>query len=196
MILVLGGARSGKSRYAVERARQAGDRVLFCATAEARDDDMRERIRRHRTTRPPGWGLVEEPSSPAAALAREESDAWDVVIVDCVTLLVSNLLLEDGDGPVEGGTVPAGDRIHAEVEDRIHAEVDRLVVLLDQQPWVSVVVSNEVGAGVVPGNRLARTFRDVLGAVNQRIAGSADEIVMMVAGIPVAIDAGEGGPGA
>lgn len=189
MILVLGGARSGKSRYAVERAREAGDRVLFCATAEPRDDDMRERIRRHRADRPIGWKLVEEPVSPAAALSREAPVSWDAVIVDCVTLLVSNLLLRDGVRCRPGGAV-------AGIEERIEAEIDGLAGVLAGGSWVAVVVSNEVGTGVVPASPLARRFRDALGTANQRLAGHADEVVLMVAGIPVSIGAGEGTPGA
>lgn len=162
LTLVLGGARSGKSRYAENLARGAGIPVVFIATAEAGDEEMGIKIARHRLERPLDWVTVEEPLAVGQAVARF-SGAF--VIVDCLTLWASNVLLAGGDTA---------------------AAVDSLLVGLAAAGRV-VVVSNEVGSGVVPEYRLGREYRDLLGEVNARVAAMAANVVLMVAGLPLTL---------
>ena len=170
LVLILGGARSGKSRFAQETAARISDRVLFVATAEPGDEEIRARIKRHRRERPPAWRVLEAPREVGRRLA-ERLDGVDVVILDCLTLLVANVLLSGRAGAF------------AAVRDEIGAFLD----VVRRYPIVSLVVSNEVGAGIVPENRLARRYRDALGMANQLLAQEADEVYFMVAGIPVCV---------
>ncbi len=172
-LFILGGARSGKSRYAV--ANHAGDRrVTFLATAQAGDGDMAARIARHRAERPRHWATVEEPRRLAARLA-EIAGGTDAVIVDCLTLWVANrLFAHDGD-------------------DAILAEADALAALIARRPCAFTVVSNEVGEGVHPETADGLRFRDLLGFVNQRIAAACDRVVLMVAGLPLTVKSSEPG---
>jgi adenosylcobinamide kinase/adenosylcobinamide-phosphate guanylyltransferase len=168
IVLVLGGVRSGKSRYAQELAAR-GERVAFLATAEARDDDMRQRIERHRDDRPSAWTTVEEP------LALEESllacrGKFDTILIDCLTVWTANLMEREGQDC-----------------DRIFAHADRLAQVLCGMSCRVVMVSNEVGSGIVPDNEMARFYRDVLGGINQRIAAAADQVILLVAGCPLVI---------
>jgi len=162
-VLIGGGARSGKSSFALERARALGARRVFLATAEPFDDEMGERIAAHRTTRGADFTTVEEPLEVPRVLAQRQ-DA-DVVVVDCLTLWISNLLLR-GDAPVA-----------------ILAHVDELVTTLARVPFHTVLVTNEVGMGVVPDNALARSFRDLTGSAHQRLARVADEVHVAVLGL-------------
>jgi adenosylcobinamide kinase/adenosylcobinamide-phosphate guanylyltransferase len=162
-IFLLGGARSGKSAMAARLAGESGAPVVFIATAEPRDDEMAARIQRHRLDRPAGWQTIEAPLDVAAAVT--STSAGDFLVVDCLTLWVSNLL-EQGRSALEIGAAAA--LVAREMADR-----------------QGVVVSNEVGLGIVPANELARVFRDVLGAVNVTFAASADRAVLMVAGLTV-----------
>ena len=166
--LVLGGARSGKSRYAVEQAGQSGHRVAFLATARALDGDMAARIARHQAERPACWTTLEEPWD-LVATCRRAAPAHDLILVDCATVWVGNLM-ERGDNDA---AVLAG----ADALARLQRE--RVVSLL--------VVSNEVGEGVHPSTALGRRFRDLLGSVNQRLAAAADRVTLMVAGLPVTV---------
>lgn len=167
LVLILGGARSGKSAYAESLAAESS-KVVYFATAEPGDAEMTERIERHRERRPPGWKTVVTPLGLPKAL-RDEARGADVAIVDCLTLYVSNLM---GAGFKE-------EEVLREIEDLIGAcrEVSADVVL----------VSNEVGLGIVPANGLARAFRDVLGRCNRVLAEEADEVSLMVAGIPLKV---------
>lgn len=175
MILLLGGARSGKSATAVRLAADAGVLVTFIATALAGDDEMADRIRRHRESRPVAWKTVEAPLDLVGAIRSAANG--DFLVVDCLTLWVSNLLGQ--------GAQPA----------EIDAAADEIVQRLHGRR--SVVVTNEVGLGIVPVNELARSFRDVLGSVNARFAASADRALFMVAGRAIDLAAVEGvtGPG-
>jgi adenosylcobinamide kinase/adenosylcobinamide-phosphate guanylyltransferase len=170
--LVLGGVRSGKSRYAQQLGEQV-ERVLFVATAPASgsDDEMRAKIERHRADRPAGWATVEEPLELARVLT-EQGAEYDLAIVDCLTLFVANLL-------------------HAENEEQNDAILDRqttaLCAALAAAPCDVVLVSNEVGSGVVPAYALGRRFRDALGELNQRVAEAADDVLLLVAGLPLAL---------
>jgi len=169
---VLGGARSGKSRYAQLRAAEAAGprgKVAFIATAEARDGEMRERIRRHRLDRPPGWTTLEAPLRAGEALAQVGPEAG-AILVDCLTLLVSNLMLA---WPDAGGAEPA-----------VMEEVERLLAAARAAGAPVILVSNEVGQGVVPESGLGRAFRDIAGRAHQRVAMEADEVVFLTAGIP------------
>jgi adenosyl cobinamide kinase/adenosyl cobinamide phosphate guanylyltransferase len=162
LTLLIGGARSGKSRLAVRLAASWGGPVAVVATAEASDEEMAERIRRHRAERPPDWETVEEPLDLEGALASVPEESG--VLLDCLTLWVSNLL--------ERG---ASD---AEIEDRAR-ESARIAA---KRPSGTVAVTNEVGCGVVPDNPLARRFSDLLGRVNAIWAEDADRSVLVVAG--------------
>lgn len=168
LILVLGGARSGKSRWA-ERLAGSFRRVVYLATGEAKDEEMAARIARHRAARPAHWRTVEEPLDPAAALERAVAEApADAVILDCVTMLLSNHLMA-GEG----------------FEERAEAALLRLVHLARERGICLIAVSNEVGMGVVPASPAGRLFRDAQGRINQRLAREADEVWACLAGIAV-----------
>jgi len=170
MVLILGGARSGKSSYAQQMAADRGGRVLFCATAQPLDEEMRERIQAHRRSRPPGWDTLEVKDNLAAALA-DEAGRYDTVIVDCITLLTANCMGKAID--------------YAAAEKSVDAEVDNLIGLIQRSRCSFILVSNEVGSGIVPDNALARQYRDALGKANQRLAGAADEVILLTAGLPL-----------
>jgi len=167
LVLVLGGARSGKSSCAESLARQ-GDKTLFVATAEARDDDMKQRITRHRVRRPAAWDTLEEPLDPVAAIPSVLVD-HDTLLLDCVTVWVSNLLLALGD--------------ENDAEAEILARAGALLDLYEQTDMRWILVSNEVGLGVIPPTELGRRYRDLLGRVNQLFAARADKVYLMVAGL-------------
>ena len=177
LILVLGGARSGKSAFAQRLAQErGGERVLFVATAAPGDDEMRQRIEKHRRERPPRWRTLEVQQDVGAAIRAHAADV-DAVVVDCLTLLVSNLLME-----VE-------DPFAAEVAARVAREAEALAACAPQLAGPLIVVSNEVGLGLVPPNPLGRAYRDLLGQANQLLAQQADEVYLLVAGIPLTIKA-------
>ena len=159
---LIGGARSGKSSIAVRLASAFDGAVVVVATAEARDDDMAERIRAHRASRPDGWTTVEAPIDLLAAVDGAGEDAC--VILDCLTLWVSNAIEAGASG------------------EQIDAEARTVASILARGPASSVVVSNEVGLGIVPANALARTYRDVLGRVNASFAAEASRSLFVVAG--------------
>jgi adenosylcobinamide kinase / adenosylcobinamide-phosphate guanylyltransferase len=168
VILVLGGVRSGKSRYAQQLAARGG-RVALIATAEGRDEDMRQRIAHHRKERPASWTTIEAPIDLPGAL-NECGASFETIVVDCLTLWASNLL-EREQGNLE----------------RVFQQTESLADSLHRCAASVVLVSNEVGSGIVPDNELGRVYRDVLGVINQRIAAVADEVVLLVAGCPVSI---------
>jgi adenosylcobinamide kinase / adenosylcobinamide-phosphate guanylyltransferase len=170
MILATGGSRSGKSRFALELATRQDAPHVFLATAQAFDDEMARRIADHQKARPASWGLVEEPLRVPEALSAALREARTVVL-DCVTLWVSNLLLSR-----EGFDESQAALMAAELARAAQAP-GRTVV----------VVTNEVGWGVVPDNALARRFRDCAGRMNQVIARAADEVYLLASGIPIRI---------
>ena len=162
--LILGGARSGKSRHAQALAEgMAADRI-FIATAQAFDDEMRERIVRHRADRDASWRTIEAPVRLPQAIAGQ--DGAGVLLVDCLTLWASNLLLGD---------------------EAIDRHLARLDAALTAARGTVVLVTNEVGWGIVPDNALARRFRDLAGIVNQRVASAADRVELVVAGLPMVL---------
>lgn len=170
-LLILGGARSGKSALAQELATRVST-VLFVATAEGLDDEMRDRIREHRRSRPSNWRTIEAPVRVGEAIVGEHRGE-ELVLIDCITLLVANLLTRNN--------------LEAGCETHIVAEVEGLITAIDKLAADFIIVSNEVGLGLVPDNPLGRTYRDVLGKVNQRLAVRADEVLFMVAGLPLKI---------
>lgn len=165
LTLITGGARSGKSAYAERLAAESGAPVLYVATAEAGDEDMRARIEAHRAARPEGWQTIEEPQAVSIRVKAHYRQGT-VVLLDCITLLVSNLLLAGR--PVE-------------------PEIDGLIAWQQAAGSMLIAVTNEVGLGIVPDNELARHYRDALGVANQRLAAAATHVVLMVAGLPIAI---------
>jgi adenosylcobinamide kinase/adenosylcobinamide-phosphate guanylyltransferase len=160
LVFVLGGARSGKSRFALERASSLAAPRRFVATGEARDAEMAERIARHRAERGEGWQTVEEPRAITDVLRRAKDG---VSVVDCLTLWLANVM---------------GDRVDADVTPQL----DGLVAALEARRAAIVVVSNEVGLGIVPDHPLGRAFRDAAGIMNRRVAAVADEMHFLVAG--------------
>ena len=166
--LVLGGARSGKSRYAQQLAAHSR-RVVFVATAQITDDEMRAKIQLHKEDRPAEWLTVEEPLELPKALAEHNLEC-DTLVVDCLTIFAANLLEAEGEN-------------NCAIELRVQA----LCEALQTAQCAVVLVSNEVGSGVVPPYPLGRRFRDLLGEINQRVARIADDVVLMVAGLPLAL---------
>ncbi len=162
-ILIGGGVRAGKSAFALSLARRLGNRRAFVATAQALDDDMRERIACHQLERGTAFSTIEEPIELTATLRRLED--VDVAVVDCLTLWLANLLLRGADAAM------------------LATAVEELVELLAELPFHVVVVSNEVGMGVHPETALGRTFRDVVGRAHQRLARVADEIYFAALGV-------------
>jgi adenosylcobinamide kinase/adenosylcobinamide-phosphate guanylyltransferase len=176
--LIMGGARSGKSRLAQEMAGQAKT-VLFVATASAGDDDMCLRIEKHQSERPAHWRTLE-----AGLHIGDEIDIAyqneELVLIDCVTLLVSNILCRYNQQQLETLS-------EAVLEKQVIEEITELQECLKNLPASFIIVSNEVGLDIVPDNRLGRLYRDFLGRANQMLASSADEVIFMVAGIPLRV---------
>lgn len=171
--LVIGGCRSGKSSHALILADSlAGEKKLFIATSVPTDSEMEERVVKHQQERGPGWETAEIPVEIARTIDGAAKTA-KVILVDCLTLWTSNLMME-------GLELPA-----------IHVKLQELSSSLQLANCPVILVSNEVGAGIVPENRLARKFRDIAGFVNQKIAATADRVIWMVAGIPVNIKPGQ-----
>ncbi len=181
LTLILGGARSGKSHYAEALAAQAGRRVLYVATAEAGDEEMEARIAAHRARRPPEWETLEAARGVGAALIAHPSAAHaDAILLDCLTLLVSNVILSGGEEEPDADTAWPW----------VQAEIEALLAAHRRLPGHFIIVSNEVGMGLVPPYPLGRTYRDCLGWANQALARAADRVVLMIAGIPMEVVAG------
>ncbi|MFN0167288.1 MAG: bifunctional adenosylcobinamide kinase/adenosylcobinamide-phosphate guanylyltransferase [Bryobacteraceae bacterium] len=166
-ILIGGGSRSGKSRYALEVARTRGPRLAFIATAQAFDDEMRQRIDRHRSERGTEFTTIEEPLTIARAIS-EAAARFDTILVDCLTLWLSNLMLAGG-------------------FDVAAESLQLLEAVRQADPATVILVTNEVGCGIVPDNALAREFRDAAGRLNQQAAEQAAEVYWMVFGIPMRV---------
>lgn len=165
--LILGGARSGKSNYALSLAKKY-KKVAFIATCQGLDKEMQERIILHKKARPKYWKTFEEPKE-LAKLIGELSNGFDCILIDCLTLLVSNLIL-------------AKDK-----QEQVIEKIKKLLFVLSKEKTRIIIVSNEVGLGLVPVNKLGREFRDIAGKINQIVAGKADEVLFMVAGLPMNI---------
>jgi adenosylcobinamide kinase / adenosylcobinamide-phosphate guanylyltransferase len=167
IILVTGGCRSGKSRFALNTAEQiAGDNRLFIATSQPLDDEMKERVKRHRQERGPGWRTVEAPVRLSEAVTGHH-DSARVLLIDCITMWLTNLLLDES------------------TSEKTDEYMENLKAAIIGSRCPVLLVTNEVGMGIVPENRLARKFRDLAGSINQTLAGLADQVVLVVSGIPL-----------
>jgi adenosylcobinamide kinase / adenosylcobinamide-phosphate guanylyltransferase len=167
IVLVTGGARSGKSSYAEARARELGERRLYIATTEANDEEMRRRIEEHKKRRGDDWAVIEEPLQLAETLLARRAQT-DCALVDCLTLWLSNLLLRYND-------------------EYAREKVQQLVETTRQLDFHLILVTNEVGWSIVPDNSLARQFRDLSGWANQKIAAAANQVILVVAGLPMIV---------
>ncbi len=168
LTLITGGARSGKSSFAVDLARKrGGSNVVFIATAEPGDQEMRARIAAHRAARPPGWTTIETRDQVAQAL--RAAPPMSAVLLDCVALWTSNVLHSHRTGAAQA----------------MDKQIDELIDWFRAADVVLIVVTNEVGMGLVPATELGRAFRDLLGSVNRRLAAASDEVYFLVAGLPM-----------
>ena len=167
LIFVTGGGRSGKSRYAQTIADEIKGRKLYLATAHALDDEMKSRIEIHRMDRPAGWNTVEETKHLSKAV-KEIDKKFEVILIDCITMWISNLLV-----------------IEDFSESEIMKELESFISNCKEFAGTVIVVSNEVGSGIVPDNRISRLFRDIAGKANQEIATAADNVYLVVAGVPM-----------
>ncbi|MDD4979935.1 MAG: bifunctional adenosylcobinamide kinase/adenosylcobinamide-phosphate guanylyltransferase [Candidatus Omnitrophica bacterium] len=168
IIFITGGARSGKSAYALELAKKGKRKVAFIATCQALDKEMAKRINLHKKNRPRNWQTFEEPVN-ISKLLYKIIKKFPLILLDCLTLLVSNLILK-------GLREPA-----------IYEEINKVLSELKKSRASAIIVSNEVGLGIVPKNKLGRDFRDIAGKINQFVARESDEVFFMVAGIPLKI---------
>ena len=166
MIFITGGARSGKSRFALDYANQHFSKKLYLATCEVLDEEMAQRVEGHKKMRGPEWKTVEEPIELVDKI-NQYGDQVEVILLDCITLWLSNLLMKGND------------------DLKIQDGINRLMEMMRQTPTSLIVVSNEVGMGIVPADPLSRRFRDLSGMANQRIAEVAEMVIFMVSGIPI-----------
>jgi adenosylcobinamide kinase / adenosylcobinamide-phosphate guanylyltransferase len=173
LIFILGGARSGKSDYAQALAEELGAVRAYVATAQAHDGEMAERIATHQAARGAGWQTVEAPLQVASAV-REAGLSPDVYLLDCLTLLASNVLMQFEEGTAD-----------SVIEEALQSEMGFLLDLQMKSDPAWIVVSNEVGLGIVPAYPSGRLYRDVLGRANQKLAARADVVVFMAAGLPL-----------
>jgi adenosylcobinamide kinase / adenosylcobinamide-phosphate guanylyltransferase len=174
-ILLTGGARSGKSRLAQELALKSSGHVLFVATAEAGDDEMARRIKKHRESRPKDWTTLEVTTNIGNNITKNIGGAR-TVIIDDITLLVNNVF-------EQFGTDPDADK----VEKAVAAEINKLCDCITKTEAHFIIVTNEVGLGIIPGDRVSRLYRDLLGRANQMLAEHVDEVYFMVSGIPLVV---------
>ncbi|MBT4311008.1 MAG: bifunctional adenosylcobinamide kinase/adenosylcobinamide-phosphate guanylyltransferase [Anaerolineae bacterium] len=193
LTLILGGARSGKSSYAEKRAKElGGDNVLYLATSQIKDKEMQERVDKHRADRPAAWGTLEAPRDLANALrkpqqASDQERPADVILLDCVTFLVANHLMDAAAPEDDPFDDPSADPFAKQIEAAVVAEVESLIEYVQKNDVEMLVVSNEVGLGLVPAYELGRAYRDILGRANQILARHADEVLFFVAGLPMKV---------
>jgi len=184
IILITGGARSGKSHLAQELARRSGEPVLFVATAVADDEEMRQRIEEHRKSRPANWRTLEVTTHAGKEITQNSGGA-QLIIVDCITLLVNTVF--------NRFTEKTGENIDATLlEKEVTAEITELIDCFDRVRADFIIVTNEVGLGLAPANSIGRLYRDILGRINQLLAVRADDVYLMVSGLPLKL---KGKPG-
>lgn len=181
LILVTGGARSGKSTFAEEKAKEFGDKVLYVATSKAIDDEMEQRIAKHRAQRPSEWDTLEEYKNFDTSLVNIIEDK-DAVLLDCITIMISNLMLDEC-FDWENLTRARVD----EIESVIEHQIEKLISISKMTQIPFILVTNEVGLGVVPPSAMGRDFRDIAGRMNQLLAKVSDEVYFCVSGIPMKI---------
>lgn len=179
MYLITGGARSGKSSHA-ERMASASERVLYIATSKILDAEMAERIAHHRASRPAHWRTVEQYRDLSSVIG-PHNDPREAVLLECITTLITNLIFD------AAGETPEEEWDFAAVERQVNDQIEALLAACAACPSPVYLVTNEVGMGIVPENRLARHFRDIAGRVNQRLAARAQEVWLVVSGIGVKI---------
>ncbi len=173
--LIIGGARSGKSTLAQEMALKAGGNVLFVATAEAGDADMKKRIEMHRKSRPTDWSTLEATTHIGSQIIKN-MDKVQTIIIDCITLLINNIFMQ------------YDENTDADLADKeVTAEIKELLDCIDGSDAHFIIVTNEFGLGVVPADRVSRLYRDLLGRANQMLAEHADEVYLLVSGIPLTV---------
>lgn len=175
--MITGGVRSGKSKFAEELAGKLGGEIIYLATAQALDREMEERIKKHQQHRPQNWTTVEEPLEAARIIAGCQRGT--TVLLDCLTLFLSNWFFKDEDLPLDCR------------EETVCRAVTSLAETVKGSGANIIIVTNELGWGVVPENALARRFRDLAGRANQKIAEDCDQVYLMVSGIPVRLKGGE-----
>lgn len=179
MKLVTGGARSGKSRHAEQLAANFA-RVMYIATSKIFDSEMEQRIQHHRDSRPAHWRTVEQ-YRDLNSVINEHNSTQEAVLLECITTLITNVLYD------AAGATPEDDWDFETMEQVVNQQIDILLAACEASPAEVILVTNEVGMGIVPENRLARHFRDIAGRVNQRLAQRADEVWLVVSGIGVKI---------
>jgi len=184
LTLIIGGVRSGKSVFAMKLAERSGGSVLFLATMAPGDDEDRRRVRRHQEARPSHWQTVEEPLAVPEALLRW-GPSFETVVLDCLTLWVARIMESEGVGTPREGDLPSSEA--ERIEKAAEGRVSDLLAAYAGQSCSLVVVSNEVGAGLVPTYPSGRLFRDLLGLANQRLAAQADTVYYLVAGLPLTL---------
>lgn len=180
--LVTGGAKSGKSAFAEQLAEQSGGRLGYIATARAGDEEMRQRIIRHQERRDSRWQTLEEPLQPSALLALDHASNYDVLLLDCLTVLISNIILNE---PLNWDA-PASAALHS-IETMVMEEMAALAKAGQTYPGHLILVANEVGFGIVPPSPLARFFRDCAGSASQYLAAKANAVYLVVAGLPLCL---------
>lgn len=184
MLFILGGARSGKSTYAEQKAHELSDKmsahVLYIATAIAFDEDMKDRIKKHQAARPNHWHTIEQFKDFNLLEVKEDFKQSSIILLDCMTLMVTNLLLQ-----YEVDFDHVKRTVIDEIEQDILKEVGDLLSICKQHGKELIIVSNEVGLGVVPAYRLGNIFRDIAGRINQRLAKEADEVFFLASGLPL-----------
>ena len=168
IIFITGGVRSGKSKYAIKLAKNTTGKVVFLATGTAKDEEMKKRIKGHRESRPREWKTIEE-TKDIASILLSIGPPWKLVIIDCLAFFISNLLLDGAD------------------EKTILERIEKIVEIILEANYSTIVVSNEVGGGIVPANELGRRFRDIVGLANQIMANSAQEVYLTISGMPIRI---------
>lgn len=168
LIFVTGGCKSGKSKFAVSIAKKTKGKILFIATCIPKDKEMKERVKLHKLERPKNWDTIEEEKN-VSDLIKKVKDKYSCIIIDCLTILISNFLLEGKN------------------KKYIEKEVEKIARISRESNAEVIIISNEVGSGIVPENKIAREFRDIAGIANQKLAEFANGVYLVVSGIPIKI---------
>ena len=185
-IFITGGSRSGKSSHALKLAESIGERRLYLATAQALDDEMEERIARHKKERSDGWDTAEEALEIAEVI--KKAGNYDVILLDCLTLWLCNIMhhVEELDTPSPSKREGQGGG-ESPKDEKFHKNIDQLVEACKVCKANLIVISNETGSGIIPGDPLSRRFSDLAGIMNQKMAAAANQVIITVAGIPMTI---------